>query len=269
MKVPSAIAFGDSFINIFSTIKNKDFKIYKLTGATVKGLINKNENYTQIINLLNTNYYTYGFFNFGFVDVNFYYFYKKYKNNIHPEFNFDNILKYIDDYVCFIKSLKNIKYKIILSIIPNPVKEKYIKNTFLYYKVLNSTEIESIDNNDLNEKVMFERTMMFNNYLSKSCLEHQIKFINFSEKISTNNSINSLFKLAHNKSNIHVNFEYILIYLLNNDLKFLTNFYDYEQIIQTAKQNYDKYLYSALKKHNKIELFDKYKFNYDKLQKFF
>ena len=35
------IAFGSSFVNVFFPLKNKNFKIVKYRGATVKGLVDK------------------------------------------------------------------------------------------------------------------------------------------------------------------------------------------------------------------------------------
>ena len=68
------IAFGDSFINIFSTFSTMNthtFKICKYKAATMKGLLNKNENYTKILNTLKSNTYDYVFFGFGKVDFFF------------------------------------------------------------------------------------------------------------------------------------------------------------------------------------------------------
>ena len=69
------IAFGDSFINTFSTlstITKNNFKIIKYKGATFKGIVNKNENYTNIVYLLKKNKYDYGIFGFGQVDFFFF-----------------------------------------------------------------------------------------------------------------------------------------------------------------------------------------------------
>ena len=54
-----------SFINMFSTflsLKTHLFKINKYKGATMKGIINKNENYEDIIKKLNNEDFDYAFF---------------------------------------------------------------------------------------------------------------------------------------------------------------------------------------------------------------
>ena len=52
--------FGDSFIGPFKLVDDKNFKIYKFTGASMKGLTKEdNENRKKIINVIGKNIYLY------------------------------------------------------------------------------------------------------------------------------------------------------------------------------------------------------------------
>ena len=76
------IVFGSSYVNTFITLKSSNFKIMKFKGAMIKGLINKNENYQKMVEELKYNSYDYAIFMFGDPDCNFYYFKKKYVDNL-------------------------------------------------------------------------------------------------------------------------------------------------------------------------------------------
>ena len=109
-------AFGDSNVNILNGLNfdRRIISIYKLKGVNIKGLLNKNNSYNKIVNILNNKKYDICFFIFGSVDLNFYYFYKKYQNN--DDQIFEKIKKYMESYVHLIKNLPNIKIPIILNI---------------------------------------------------------------------------------------------------------------------------------------------------------
>lgn len=102
------IAFGDSNINILSPLKNKNFKIYKFKGISMRSLLSNHRD--KILEKCKKKYYDYGFFMFGVVDINFYYYYKKYHDN--QQDILEQIYARTKEYVEFINSL--------------PIKNKYI-----------------------------------------------------------------------------------------------------------------------------------------------
>jgi hypothetical protein len=65
------IMFGTSFVNTFISLKNNFFSIIKFKGAMIKGLVNKNKNYNDIVNILDIKKYHYGMFVFGDPDCLF------------------------------------------------------------------------------------------------------------------------------------------------------------------------------------------------------
>jgi hypothetical protein len=124
------IAFGDSFVNIFYALKSNDFEIVKCKGALIQGLVKHNENYENIVKVLSKNKYDYGFFVFGNVDMNFYYFKKRYIDNVPENEIINTILTNAEKYVKLIQSLKNIKNKYIINVFPSTIK---VKKTDIYY----------------------------------------------------------------------------------------------------------------------------------------
>ena len=256
------IAYGDSFINIFSTLTDKKvkidnikFKICKYKGAPIKGLLNKNENYNRILNTLTFNNYDYGFFGFGQVDFFFYYYKKKYIDN-----DKDILIKMYngaEEYVKLIASLKNIKNKIILGILPSHIKNGNYKQFLINYGIFNESNINLItDNNEINYIVRNSRIIHYNNLLSKYCKIYKIKFCNvYDYLIDTNGNVNKIILLTHNQLNIHVNYEVLLFVYLKTCLKFLLNYYDINIIYKIAEYNYNKYMRS--KNLDKEHHFDK------------
>jgi hypothetical protein len=103
------VVFGDSFSNIFIPIKN--IEIHTFIGASIKGIVNKSDKYQKILQISKNTKYDIGIFLFGFVDINFYYYYKTYyKNSTNV---FDKIIEYSKEYIHIIKSLPNIKKKLL------------------------------------------------------------------------------------------------------------------------------------------------------------
>ena len=133
----SILIFGDSFIGPFKLIKDKNIKIFKYKGATMKGITKiNNENRLDILNQIKNNKKPKCIiFNFGQVDLYFSYYYKKFveKKNF--------IMKSsINNYVEFIKNLNcNDCNKIIINVYPTTLDDEYVfkalLNMELYQKI--------------------------------------------------------------------------------------------------------------------------------------
>ena len=239
------IAFGDSFINSFSTlstISKKNFKIVKFKGATFKGLINKNENYTQIVNLLEKNKYDYGIFAFGQVDFFFSYYYNKYLKN-----DKDALKKMYDnakEYVMIISNLKNIKNKIILGVLPNHIKNEKYRQFLTGYGTFNIDNIHLVHDDEIDYLFRNSIIIHYNNLLSKYCKIYNIQFCNaYNHLIDNNGNVHKIVMLTHNDLNIHINYEILLlVYLEKTCLHFLLKYYDIDKIYDIMEYRYNEYM---------------------------
>ena len=200
------IAFGDSFINIFLPLKNKNFKIYKYKGSPIKGLINKNEVYTDILNKLKSSQikYDYGFFAFGQVDFFFYYYKKLYLDNKKDILN--EIYENSINYVKLINELPNIKEKYILGILPSHITNENYKNFLIYYNIFNTENINLInDDLEIDYAIRNARIIQYNKLLEIHCKTYAIKFCNIFNYLFDNNGlVSSLLLLEHNLLNVHL-----------------------------------------------------------------
>jgi hypothetical protein len=235
------VAFGDSFINIFLSLSNKNFKIYKYKGAPIKGLVNKNDNYKHIKKILNFNKYDYGFFAFGQVDFFFYYYKKKY---IDKKINILNIMyNYAEDYVKLISSFKNIKNKIILGILPSHIKNKNYKQFLINYGIFTEDNINLMSDDDFDYLIRNSRIIHFNNLLLKYCKKYGVKFCNiYNSLIDSNGNVNSIILLKHNELNVHFNYEILLFVYLKKCLSFLLEYYDLDKIYDIAENKFNEYM---------------------------
>jgi len=250
------ISFGDSFVNIFYPL-NDNIRIIKYKGATIKGLINRNDNYQDILDKLRTRY-KYGFFVFGQVDFFFYYYYKKYlmkEKNILKSM-YDNAINYIK----LIKDLPNIENKYVFGILPRQIKTNNYKKILTGYGIFTEENINLVKNYNLIKHN--KRIQKYNSLLEKYCNQYNITFCNIFDYITTNLKINKLFCLS-NDLNIHLNFEYLLVIYVKYKLQFLLQYHDMNELIKLCKNSYNSYLES---KTHKVE--KKHFFSSKKIKKF-
>jgi hypothetical protein len=239
------IAFGDSFVNIFLPLKDKNFEIVKFKGALIKGLIDNNENYKKIQERLKNRVFDYAFFIFGNVDLNFYFYKKKYVDGVSNNIIINTILSNTEKYVKLIKELPNIKNKYIINVFPSAITDKNFKYVIVKYGIIPLEKKEDVNNNNIKYKNRNMNIIKFNNLLEKYCNEYNINFCNICSLITNNrNYLDKIFRL-NNPYNIHFNNEYILVVLLYSCLRFLCNkkiLYSYEEIIEKIKKCSDNYI---------------------------
>eukprot|EP01038_Epipyxis_sp_PR26KG_P014965 gene14965-20132_t len=276
------IGFGDSFVNVLDTLRSPNFQLVKFKGANIKGLINKNENYSNILNNLKDKEYDFGFFIFGQVDFAFYYFYKKYLHS--SEVGADESLGVLDmmfenaeRYVCMVRDLPNIKNKCIFAVLPTHIADKDYKLFLVNYGIFTEENIGLItDENDYNIHIRNQRIIEFNRLLEIHCNTHNVLFVSGNnymidyDRLKQKNElcVNTLFLLEHNPLNIHIKYEYVLIVLLRTSaLKVLSRFFNFNQILNKAESNYNSYIRGVLEKHRKPEMFDEVKFSARKIVK--
>ena len=237
------IAFGDSFINTFSTFSSisNNFKVCKFKAATMKGIINKNENYKKIINNLDKNYYDYGFFGFGQVDFFFSYYFKKYLDNENKIL--EKMYNYAEEYVKLISNLKNIKNKIILGILPNHIKNENYRRFLIGYGIFTEENINIVSDEDIDYISRNSIIIQFNILLSKYCKKYDIIYCNaYNNLIDKNGYLHSIILLKHNDLNVHINYEILLLVYLKKCLKFLLNYYDINNIYDVMEKRYNEYI---------------------------
>ena len=218
------IAFGDSFVNIFYALKSNDFEIMKYKGALIQGLVKHNENYKKIIKILNKNKYDYAFFVFGNVDMNFYFFKKRYIDNLPEEEVVNIILTNAEKYVKLIQSLKNIKNKYIINVFPSTVADKNFKTILVKYGIIPEDKINNVNNKNIIYSKRNNLLIEFNNLLNKYSKLYNIHFCNiYNFIVDKKNHLHNIFRLQHTNLNIHFNNEYILMIFINTCLSFLWN----------------------------------------------
>jgi hypothetical protein len=263
------VAFGDSFINLFSSLKNNEFRIYKFKGAPIKGLINKNENYKTIKRITEKIKIKYGFFGFGQVDFFFYIYKKKYlDNNINI---LNDIYNNCEEYVKLISELSNIENKYILGIYPNHIKNENYKKFLTIYNIFNQENINLISDDDIEYNIRNLRIKEYNLLLEKYCKKYNINFCNIYDNLVDNNGkVHEILLLKHNPFNIHINYEILLFIYLKKCLKFLLKYYRLQDIYNIAEKNNNNYIKNILKKSNTFNKlnFKQMKFNKKIILKF-
>lgn len=264
----NTIVFGSSFANIFVPLVSTNLEIKKLKGATIKGILNKNKNYDIINEKLNINNYYNGIFVFGNPDCDFYFFKKKYIDNIDDKIIEKNILLNAAKYVKYVSTLKNIKNKYICSVFPqNIILEKDYRKVIEIYGVLDKETTVKVKRNELIYSNRLKRILNFNDILEKECKKYDIKFCNITKYLlNSKNILHKLYRHPLNKYNIHLNFDYILIIYIIKCFPFLIT--NYEKAIENIKIFNYGYIYDKYQEYNMgINIKIEHLINVDKLEK--
>ena len=181
----STLIFGDSFVGPFKLIDDKNINIYTFSGYTMKGITKKdNKNRKKIIEIVNNiSSPKCMVFNFGQVDLYFSYYYKKFIKN--EKFEMEPTIK---KYVKFINSLNcNNCNKIILSVYPTVLKDKYVFKSLLKYKILSEEDVKYISKSDKeqtsNFSFRYNMYLKFNNLLQKYCKVYNVNYINLDNEL--------------------------------------------------------------------------------------
>jgi hypothetical protein len=246
------LAVGDSNIYIFKPLESENFVIFKCKGVSIKSFNNKTEHYDNIVKKLKYGNFDTCIFMFGVVDINFYYYYKKYK--LEDVLIFEKMIEYVADYVNLISQL-NVKNKIIMSILPSPIEDKYFNESLLIYGSI-----------DKNTNVPFEdcttisrnsRVKILNNIIEKNTLLYKnIKFINTYFYLTKNDYVKDIYLLPDSKYNIHMNYEYILILMLNTYFKFIKKKINYDKFLIKLKDNFNGYIIFKKKENKYMDHFN-------------
>ena len=263
------IVFGSSFSNIFIPLESDKLKIMKFKGAMIKGLLDKNENYHIINETLKNNKYDNGIFMFGNPDCNFYFFYKKYIDNVDDKIIEKNILLNAAQYVEYVSNLKNITNKYICSVFPsNIISADNFRKSIYTYGVLDEETTKIIPKKKLKYSNRLYRVNKFNNVLEKECKKYNIVFCNITKYLL--NSKNKLHKLYRyplnplNPLNIHCCFESVLIVYINKCFRFLID--NYKKVVEDIKIHNYNYIYEKYVEKNKT-IKPKKLINVDKIEK--
>lgn len=263
----SYLFIGDSNVNIFSGLKSQihNMKLKKFTGISIKSIVNKENHYNEILKYVNTHYISDIFCIFGVVDVNFYYYYKKYKKG--NDDIFESMKQYVREYVKIIGALK-VKNKFIFGIMPSHVKKKYVKRMLVIYNTFDDTDIDKVNDDDCSANIRNLRVKILNKIIKDECIKLNIKYCDIYDMITVDNEVSDLFRLKHNPSNIHANYEYLLVVYLNTCLLKIKNEINYNALLVYLKNYFDKYLFQTLTKHHMIHEYDNLQFNEKKIIEF-
>jgi len=264
----SNIIFGNSYAPIFNIYKKKKNFIYHINikGSLVYTILQKNFIYYKILNICKQNKFDNAIFCYGISDLLYYYPKKKYIDNIDV---LKNIYLEIEKFVIFIYNLPNIKNKYILGLLPIPIKIKEYKNFMMFHNYDINSNIYSKDAEknfiDIENKII-----NYNKLLDKYCNSYKINFCNIYDNILKNNKIKDIYIMKYDPIDMHLNYEYLLLtFLKYTKLNFLLYYHNnnMNELLFELKNNYNKYLKKNLVKLNKMNLYDKYKFNYIKYKK--
>lgn len=238
------VFFGDSNVNIFEYFKKFGAKVIKFKGAPIKGLVNKNDNYMKIVDIIARKKPTVIVMIFGIVDINFYYYRKKYiENNLDI---FENMKSYVKDYVKIVSEL-NVVDKYIIGILPSIIKDKYFRSSLEHYIGLSPEIAKSIPDEYIMMVGRNQRTEIINNILAMECKKYNINFCNIFPYITKNYKTISLFSLGeYSNYNIHPKYEYILIVMIAKCLTFLVDHIDVRIMINDLKSMFNEYIKSRI-----------------------
>jgi hypothetical protein len=268
---------GDSNVYIFDYFRKYGAKIIKFKGAPMKGIVNKNDNYQALINNINRFKPTDLFLVFGVVDLNFYYYFKKYKEN--KSNVFEDIQKYAKEYVKIVSEL-NVKNKYIIGILPSAIKDKYFREALTIYGILSEDIVNTIPEEDLLMVNRNKRIEIINNILEEECKKYNVNFCNIFPIITKEYELIKLFSLGkYGKYNIHHKYEYLLVIFIKNCLNFLIKDKDFDKILDELKSVFNKYIKNRIyedtkenhankSKEEKDKLYKKTKFSKKKILKF-
>ena len=197
------IIFGDSHSRCFNNFYYKNKYINIFSGATAKGLNNKNsisQTNKKIKNIINNKNDDILIFFFGRVDIDFIVHYKMMLNQNIDEY----INEIIKSYFNFINSL-NKKNIIILGIYPNHLNRIQFK---YYIKQLNK---------NINKFISFDQrydlVKKFNILLKNNCKKNNYSYFDINDELIINNKIQDIYQ---KKNDAHLN--YNIINLWNNKL---------------------------------------------------
>jgi len=274
--IMNTIVFGSSFSNIFISLESDKLKIMKFKGAMIKGLLDKNENYHIINETLKNNKYDNGIFVFGNPDCNFYFFKKKYIDNVDDIIIEKNILLNAAQYVKYVSNLKNITNKYICSVFPsNIISGDNFRKSIYTYGVLDEETSNIIIKKELKYSNRLYRVNNFNNVLEKECEKYNITFCNITKYLlNSKNKLSKIFRYPLNPYNVHLCFESVLIVYINKCFNFLID--NYKNVVEDIKIHNYNYIYESyiqylkkngIEKNKKIIINLKDLVNVDKIEK--
>lgn len=265
-----SIFYGDSNVYIFKYLEKYGTRIVKFRGGPIKGIVNKNENYERIVREVDKFSPENIFLIFGVVDLNFYYYFKKYgqdnKMNV-----YDDIKKYVIEYVKIVSEL-NVKNKYILGVLPSQIRDKYFKITLKGYGILTQEQIEKIPESDLTMYSRNKRIEEINNIMEEECKKYNINFCSIYKYTTRNYKMRKIFTLgAYSRINIHHRYEYLFLIFVNTCLKFLIKDKDYNRIVSDLQKEFNEYVKVRIynnknrTQEQNDKLYEKTKFYKDKI----
>jgi hypothetical protein len=167
-----SIVFGDSFISVFTLIK--DVKVEKFSGKSIVGLVKNNDkDRKKIISLANKNNNKCLLFWFGNVDLCFVFYNKLvYKNEL---IDFKSLVK---EYVKFIDGINTKKEKIIIvPSYPRWETKKEIISGLLNYGSVIAQDIQKTQEKYFSRKILLENYYTIKKTLIIECKKYNIKLI--------------------------------------------------------------------------------------------
>eukprot|EP00493_Phyllostaurus_siculus_P022902 UN23236 len=194
--------FGDSFVRLFSLVKNRGLRVRGYKGATAKGLTKvDNSNRKDILKQLrrrpNT---TRAVFVFGNVDVQMSYYFCKYARSPPEMIDFDAIAK---DYVDFVANLP-ISEAIVVGVYPSPLVDDEVVASLGNYGILNDDQQATVEAADVLLNARQTRVQYFNSRLALYCAQQGVTYVDlFNEMTDETNALKPQYRDISSR-NIHV-----------------------------------------------------------------
>jgi hypothetical protein len=272
----NTIVFGSSFSDVFLPLESNKLKIMKFRGAMIKGLLDKNENYHIINETLKNNKYDNGIFMFGDPDCIFYFFKKKYVDNVDDKIIKENIMLNAAKYVEYVSNLKNITNIYICSVFPpNIISGDNFRKSMYIYRTFNEETCNRFLKKNFKYSNRLQIVLDFNDVLEKECKKHNIVFCNITKYLlNSKNKLSKIFRYPFNPCNVHLCFESVLIVYINKCFRFLID--NYKNVVEDIKIHNYNYIYESyiqyfkkneIEKNKKIIVNLKDLVNVDKIEK--
>ncbi len=125
----------------------------------------------------------------------------------------------------------------------------------MYQSIDEGTKLDDIDSK---KETMILRARKFNTELQKCCKKYNIVYLQCFDEIMENDMIHvkKPYKIAHKNTSVHLDFEYVLLFYLNDQLSFLKPLLN----INHMKKMHDNYIRYNIEYYIKKGVLDN---NYD------
>ncbi len=255
------VVFGNSFSGAFHSIRSLGVDVFTVPGSMIKGLVNHNENYQKIAKINKTKSYDYAIFMFGDSDSYYYYFRKKYIDNVPEDVIYKKMKETSIQYVKLLKEFTNFKKIIVTSVSPPTITDdKLFIDALEIHGFRNNKTVIPFDKSEAEYDNRKRLGQIINKPIEEECKKYDIMYIDMYKLLLNGKKYPNELFLTGIPSQMHYKYESILLLLLNTHLKFIIEKNilkkQYSEISQQIVNSYNEYRDTLLKNNIKINGID-------------